>query len=1006
MSKNNPLGQIENQIIHYNRLSLSEDIIGQNCYKELRRLFGQGSFSIDESKILETTNDRLKVSGTIEELLSWSKIEVEFCLFDYSDVRYSIFKFFLPEDVTANDYIVAHRVALNSKESETELRAMTLDFYLEAIDFVGQQRSIVFSSLDLETGNSLGINFQDLGLPLERLKVGLNFPVNLKIDSEVGEFLAELLGGDYANQTECSSLIYLDDSIPYFKFEKSIQAEKPIGQLTLSLDTISMAFSLLEDAELYPQIVYNASVGKNGSSDKFLASAAFDLYYQILTITFSKFPTLSEWITFAGLDYLRDYFPDTLAKLLDIGLSYLEIVFNIPDASVPELNLRLATAETVQLIEGILDFSPSLSLSFYDPFSSERSVEGELQGIWKLGETQFNTALLYPSMDFYAGMAEGQTLNENAVNAMKEKFFSGVELPPVQFTRLELQANFLEKSYAVNLEITSDWEIKLTNSPDGKMVLSRLLMSMSHIPEQTDYDILALLKIANVDIQLAATYQAGWQFRGSTGYGQEIRIGNLIEDIAKKFGVNGEIPTSIAELIIQNLGVSFNTNTKEFLFTCNAKFPVDGKEVDITLTIDIVRQSDGSYNKTFGGYITLGNLRFNLIFNQDSQAQSFIATYNNPYGDSLRVQALIGYVSDSVAAYIPATLALTLKDALFIYNKAGVTPPNSSEQPAAESPSDESRPSQQPQSTFIFGLNLNSQITLTDLPLVGKQFPPDRTIGINDLQLLVASQELSIAAAERLNTLLPNGISQLPIPASEAGTTKTTAIRKGFNATAQLQLGDAIEVLALPIGNSPPVDSPSANSQVQPAPQLPDPAALTPSPTVSDNTQWFVIQKTFGPLYFGRIGLEYQNAILWFRLDMALSAQGLTISLDGLSFGSPLSDFKPKFDLRGIGIEYKSGSDIEISGAFLRSVLPTGKTDAAGNPITRDEYSGAVVLKTKTFTLSAIGSYTELNGHPSLFIYAFLDKSLGGPAFFFVTGLAAGFGYNRKRAYLAVGGLA
>jgi len=35
------------------------------------------------------------------------------------------------------------------------------------------------------------------------------------------------------------------------------------------------------------------------------------------------------------------------------------------------------------------------------------------------------------------------------------------------------------------------------------------------------------------------------------------------------------------------------------------------------------------------------------------------------------------------------------------------------------------------------------------------------------------------------------------------------------------------------------------------------------------------------------------------------------------------------------------------------------------------------------------------DGHPSLFIYAVLDYPLGGPSFFFVTGLAAGFGYNR-----------
>jgi hypothetical protein len=54
------------------------------------------------------------------------------------------------------------------------------------------------------------------------------------------------------------------------------------------------------------------------------------------------------------------------------------------------------------------------------------------------------------------------------------------------------------------------------------------------------------------------------------------------------------------------------------------------------------------------------------------------------------------------------------------------------------------------------------------------------------------------------------------------------------------------------------------------------------------------------------------------------------------------------------------------------------------------------VLRTKTLALSAIGSYFKYKGDSSLFVYALLEYPLGGPPFFFVTGLAAGFGYNRQ----------
>jgi hypothetical protein len=143
-----------------------------------------------------------------------------------------------------------------------------------------------------------------------------------------------------------------------------------------------------------------------------------------------------------------------------------------------------------------------------------------------------------------------------------------------------------------------------------------------------------------------------------------------------------------------------------------------------------------------------------------------------------------------------------------------------------------------------------------------------------------------------------------------------------------------------------------------------------------------------GPVHFQRIGLKYQDSKIWVLLDASLNLAGLSLSLDGLGVNSPLNQFDPKFDLKGIGIDYKGSDTLEIGGAFLRTTR---------NGI--DEYDGAAVIKFnvkgKALKLSAIGSYAYFEGHPSLFIYAILDYPIGGPSFFFVTGLAAGFGYNR-----------
>src|SRR6185503_19674840 len=106
-------------------------------------------------------------------------------------------------------------------------------------------------------------------------------------------------------------------------------------------------------------------------------------------------------------------------------------------------------------------------------------------------------------------------------------------------------------------------------------------------------------------------------------------------------------------------------------------------------------------------------------------------------------------------------------------------------------------------------------------------------------------------------------------------------------------------------------------------------------------------------------------------LNASLSVGGLTIALQGLKATSPLSPLAPTFSLDGLGIEYENDA-VKVAGSFL-------KLDG--------KFAGLAVLKTKALSLSAIGAYSKTDsGDPSLFLYATLDKPLGGPSFFFVTG--------------------
>jgi hypothetical protein len=116
-------------------------------------------------------------------------------------------------------------------------------------------------------------------------------------------------------------------------------------------------------------------------------------------------------------------------------------------------------------------------------------------------------------------------------------------------------------------------------------------------------------------------------------------------------------------------------------------------------------------------------------------------------------------------------------------------------------------------------------------------------------------------------------------------------------------------------------------------------------------------------------------------LDAELSAGPVIFGLDGLGIGLDLKTMTPALTLDGLEAGFSSAG-IALSGALIH---------------TGGQYEGTLTLDVAGFNIAAFGAYASPNGTPSFFAYAIVrDRPLGGPPFFFVTGLAAGIGYNRK----------
>lgn len=167
---------------------------------------------------------------------------------------------------------------------------------------------------------------------------------------------------------------------------------------------------------------------------------------------------------------------------------------------------------------------------------------------------------------------------------------------------------------------------------------------------------------------------------------------------------------------------------------------------------------------------------------------------------------------------------------------------------------------------------------------------------------------------------------------------------------------------------------------------------------------WFNVGRKTGVADIGRIGLLHtpgnaglSDDVVKLLVDGSFKMGPLSVEVLGFGLTFPLATFYDvttwKVELEGLGISYVS-ANVTVLGALVR--------EPPAAPGLKPGYVGAAIVKVNAFEFSALGAWSEIdvgNGktESSLFVFArFTAKpGIGGPPFFFVTGLAGGFGYNR-----------
>jgi hypothetical protein len=587
-------------------------------------------------------------------------------------------------------------------------------------------------------------------------------------------------------------------------------------------------------------------------------------------------------------------------------------------------------------------------------------------------------SITLPDLSFACELAEGSSID---IKALVTKIAnSTIDMPAITCTQLKLFGDISTSDaslYRLQATITDDWTFF-----NGNFALTEIGMDMtyqtgtqSHVLSQ----IVGQFVVAGVSLFVVANYDStipGVDFQGGTLGEQNINLTALIQDVANKF--NWQLPAYAPQFTLTNLNISFNTNTYDFSFLCTSSIEMLGTV--LAIGVEVSNSKGPPIQKTFKGYLWLddSNSSFEIDYLVKDQTQIITATWVVAAGETsgltlsailqkfqlpaipkdlawmdieIEAAALTYDVTDKILVFTLDSSSIG-KVVLVGFNTALAT----------------SSPILATGWNFFFGLTVARNFDLMDLPLVGRVLDQQNDLLIENIQAFYTSTAISNVQAQKINQFINVGYPQIPLVDAHHPFT-------GALLSMNLAINGQVTPLVLPMGASPTALTIRQSQQT---------AALytTPSQTTPDGTVWFDIQKSIGPLNLQKIGIRYLDSKLGVLINTSMGLGGLTISLLGLGAESTITYFDPKFTLSGLGVSFDK-DPIKVSGELQGTVDPP-------------TFTGELQLALPNLTVAALGGYSEVVGHPSFFLYTVLNHALGGPAFFYVTGLAAGFGFNRK----------
>jgi hypothetical protein len=682
---------------------------------------------------------------------------------------------------------------------------------------------------------------------------------------------------------------------------------------------------------------------------------------------------LNHMLTAAGLTDVVGQLPGA-ADLGGLGVVGLLIEFEPATLTLNWIELRLATDRSWTLIPDILSLSPEFAVG-KDLSSTDSKTYAHFAALWRLGASGDDGGILIETAgdtgtgELSAQLAAGERFDTSAFfNAM----LPGVGIPAIELIDFELAGNYRTGSYTLSAEAMSAWTVDILGAQLG---ITDIEISASHDGSGFAGRLEALVALDGYVADISAELQGEqWEIDLQLPIAP---VGSLLDHLLH--GVT--LPDDIRDFELRNVSASF-VDKKSFALSATSN-----SEIDLLAGFGF-RVAAFSVERTQGDGVATPTVdaAWQLALDLGGHAVLFDGTYRSADGANVwhfdasapGTALPLGELLQKLTGLIGIELPLVVDHLQITDLDASVTLGDRRSFSFSCAVGDAGDTATIPYGHIAFAVSQRADggwdhVIVADidiglgpeiLPVVGSYLATPR-FAVTRAALVLCSDTLSPEDRAAMFAAIKQTASSAAL-------------------TIMIAVGDENIPVVVPFG--PPVAAalPAAGASPSPAAAALSPAASAPPTMVatpSDQTQWLDINRAFGPVTLHRVGVRYRDRRLALVIDADMTLGPFSVDLIGLGVSSSLSRFDPAATLDGLGFGYNAG-DISVSGGLMR----IQRGDGSG-------YAGELSLSMPTASISLLGEY--IPDPQSLFVYGIMDDPpLGGPAYFFVEGVAIGIGCN------------